>query len=172
MAGDFNSVTSMEEVNNSESFSLSRCSDFNSWLFREGLVDLGYTGAKFTWMRGVNTSTFRGARLDRALSNVQWKLTYPNTVVEHLPMLHSDHTPLIIITDSSGGASTRSCFRFNMAWVMHAGFLPLIHQYWKSDKSLEANKTSLAKVLIEWNKNTVGNIFHKKRRLLARIGGV
>ncbi|XP_031099664.1 uncharacterized protein LOC116003863 [Ipomoea triloba] len=172
LAGDFNSVTSREEVNNPECFSLSRCTDFNNWLFREGLIDLGYIGAKFTWMRGVNSSSFRGARLDRALSNIQWKLCCPNTVVEHLPMIQSDHSPLLITTDPSAGTTRGNIFRFNMAWAVNPGFLPLIHHNWKTDKSLEANKSDMAKVLTEWNKNTVGNIFQNKNRLLARIGGV
>ncbi|XP_031127770.1 uncharacterized protein LOC116029866 [Ipomoea triloba] len=43
LAGDFNAATSREEVNNPENFSTTRCSDFNEWLFREGLIDLGFT---------------------------------------------------------------------------------------------------------------------------------
>ncbi|XP_031131690.1 uncharacterized protein LOC116033075 [Ipomoea triloba] len=41
---DFNSVTSSDEVSNAACFNSSRCADFNNWIFREGLIDLGFTG--------------------------------------------------------------------------------------------------------------------------------
>lgn len=59
ICGDFNSVTSREEVSNPHCFYASRSADFLEWIFREGLMDLGYEGSKFTWMRGVNTSRFK-----------------------------------------------------------------------------------------------------------------
>lgn len=135
MAGDFNSVTSQEEVNNSESFSLTRCTDFNEWLFREGLIDLGYTGTQFTWMRGTNPSTFKATRLDRALGNVEWKLRFPDTLVEHLPMICSDHTPLLINTSPSSESIKSKAFMFNMAWVTDPSFFAVVHQNWKREGS-------------------------------------
>ncbi|XP_019186538.1 PREDICTED: uncharacterized protein LOC109181240 [Ipomoea nil] len=99
--GDFNSVLKKEEVSNSDTFNTARCTDFSDWIFREGLIDLGFTGSPFTWMRGINTTTFKGARLDRALANGDWRIRFPEARVEHLPMIASDHCPLLIDTCAS-----------------------------------------------------------------------
>lgn len=104
--GDFNSVIGPNEVSNSECFNQTRCTDFNEWIFREGLMDLNYRGAKFTWSRGLNTQSYRAARLDRALGNTEWLLRFPDAMIEHLPMVESDHTPLLLNTnpgDNRGG---------------------------------------------------------------------
>ncbi|XP_019177832.1 PREDICTED: uncharacterized protein LOC109173030 [Ipomoea nil] len=114
--GDFNSVTCKEEVSNSESYSHTRCSQFNNWIHSERLIDLGYTGSSFTWMRGVDKPSFKAARLDRALSNIEWKLRFPNAEVQHLPMINSDHSPLLLNTDRLPIDPTLKSFRFNSAW--------------------------------------------------------
>ncbi|XP_031091106.1 uncharacterized protein LOC115996077 [Ipomoea triloba] len=99
ICGDFNAVTSREEVSNPGCFNNTRSVDFVEWIFREGLVDLGFEGPKFTWRRGENTSHYKAARLDRAFGNEDWKLSFPNTKIEHLPIINSDHAPLLITTN-------------------------------------------------------------------------
>nr|GME02876.1 uncharacterized protein LOC109150807 [Ipomoea batatas] len=37
--------------------------DFNELMFKEGLIDLGYVGSKYTWSRGQDLNTFRGASI-------------------------------------------------------------------------------------------------------------
>lgn len=68
--GDFNSVLSPDEVNTPENWNAHKSASFQEWIFEQGLVGLGFHGSKFTWFRGVQEATFKGARLDRALSNV------------------------------------------------------------------------------------------------------
>ncbi|XP_019160870.1 PREDICTED: uncharacterized protein LOC109157416 [Ipomoea nil] len=106
--GDFNSITNRSEVNGSESFTLSRCSAFNSWIFREGLVDLGYSGSIYTWMRGIDTPSFKGARLDCALCNIEWNLRFSAASVTHLPMIGSDHSPCSFLQLSGSRSSIGS----------------------------------------------------------------
>ncbi|XP_019157960.1 PREDICTED: uncharacterized protein LOC109154682 [Ipomoea nil] len=170
--GDFNAIIGREEVSNPENFSSARCVDFNDWIFREGLIDLGYNGTKFTWMRGINSSTFRGARLDRALGNLDWKLKFSEATVSHLPMLSSDHCPLLINTGRDQTVSTCRSFKFNMAWTTHATFQALVHGTWNTESDLKINMRVLAGALKEWNVNTFGNIFYRKKRLLSRLKGI
>ena len=70
MAGDFNSVTKAEEVSNAGKFDKRRCSGFNDWIFGNGLIDMGFIGPKFTWIRGRSPSAFKGARLDSRVHNL------------------------------------------------------------------------------------------------------
>lgn len=172
VTGDFNSVVSQDEVSNPESFSLNRCVEFNEWIFRESLMDLGFTGPKFTWARGQHTSTFKGARLDRVLGNVEWKIKFSEAVVEHLPRIESDHTPLLVNTKPVPTRISSRGFRYNLAWASHPTFQSVIQQNWNSSMEVESNKERLAVVLDSWNKTIFGNVFHRKKRILARIKGV
>ncbi|XP_019197031.1 PREDICTED: uncharacterized protein LOC109190884 [Ipomoea nil] len=74
-AGDFNAAVNPEEVSNPANWQQARCADFMDWIFQEGLMDLGFTGSKFTWMRGVNQVSFKAARLDRGLENQAWDIS-------------------------------------------------------------------------------------------------
>ncbi|XP_019186483.1 PREDICTED: uncharacterized protein LOC109181186 [Ipomoea nil] len=172
VAGDFNSVTSPDEVSNPDNWHSSRCADFTDWIFQEGLIDLGFLGTKFTWMRGTNQASFRGARLDRGLCNADWKIMFPDSLIEHLPIHNSDHAPLLIRTSPPANTPSPRPFRFNMAWSAHHLFHSFIHQTWNKDIDLELNKSLMAQALTVWNKETFGNISHRKRRLTARLGGI
>lgn len=48
-----------------------RCGKFSDWIFEQNLVDMGFSGSNFTWFKGLNSSTFKGARLDRVFFNVK-----------------------------------------------------------------------------------------------------
>ncbi|XP_019158517.1 PREDICTED: uncharacterized protein LOC109155288 [Ipomoea nil] len=170
--GDFNSVTCRNEVSNPETFTSSRTVDFNDWIFREGLIDLGFTGPKFTWMRGVESTTFRGARLDRALSNLDWRCRFPNADVKHLLRVGSDHSPLLINTNLSRQIINVAKFRFNMAWPLHPSFQTCVRATWNEDHDLTKNISVMAESLTTWNRETFGNVFQRKKHLLARLQGV
>lgn len=101
VAGDFNAVTTASEVSDSMNFSQRRCADFTNWIFEQGLIDIGFEGPMLTWKCGTQQSTFKGARLDRALGDIDWRMRYPNAVVKHLPMIHSDHAPLMISAEDN-----------------------------------------------------------------------
>lgn len=92
--GDFNSVATQEEISNQATYNSRPSADFNKWIFDEGLVDMGYTGPRFTWMRGVTTDNFKGAHLDRAMCTTEWLCSHLNYEVNHLPIYCSDHAPL------------------------------------------------------------------------------
>lgn len=55
------------------------------------LLDMGFSGDPYTWVRG-NTRK----RLDRALSNLEWRLRFTESTITHLPKLKSDHAPLLM----------------------------------------------------------------------------
>lgn len=68
--GDYNAITCMEDVSNKDNFQNHKCSGMRQWIFQEGLIDLGFVGARYTRTRGKDTGTFTGARVDRALCNI------------------------------------------------------------------------------------------------------
>lgn len=73
VAGDFNCITSQEETNNYRAFSSQHSSYFVDWIQTEGLVDLGFNGPKYTWIKAGSAGQTKGARLDRELCNIGWR---------------------------------------------------------------------------------------------------
>ena len=59
------------------------------------LVDLGYTGLKFTW-RGTRLCGIVLERLDHAFANSSWLELNPATRVQHFRAHSSDHNPILI----------------------------------------------------------------------------
>jgi len=49
LAGDFNETATLEERNHSNPEMLRRCKRFKQWIDNSGLIDLGYSGPKYTW---------------------------------------------------------------------------------------------------------------------------
>lgn len=135
-------------------------------------MDLNYRGSTFTWARGVNTQSYKAARLYLALGNSEWMLRFPDAMLEHLPMIDSNHTPLLLNTNPGENYGGRKKFRFNAAWTTHHKFLEQVQDVWEAKGELGLNNMRMAEALSNWNKVTFGNIFQRKKRLLARIGGI
>ncbi|XP_038688766.1 uncharacterized protein LOC119987931 [Tripterygium wilfordii] len=174
VVGDFNSVVSLEEVSSQAQFNFNRCKGFRDWIFDNGLIDMGFVGSILTWSRGSHGQLFKGARLDRAMCNGAWRELFDEASLLHLPKNRSDHAPILVRIDSMNGShkDSISSFRFQAAWLTHPEFHNLIQDNWDSGDTITNNNTRIASVLSAWNSNTFGNIFRRKRRLWARLGGV
>ena len=150
-----------------------RCNRFKNWIDNNGLIDLGFSGPKFTWARGLTPDSRKEARLDRALCNNQWRVRFQEGRVRHLPQLGSDHSPLLISTEGfDGGTNAKRPFRFLVAWTTHGEFEKLVNDNWCHNQPLSNNLKELASVLGRWNTEVFGNLFSCKRRLWARIEGI
>lgn len=113
--GDYNAVTCMEDVSNPDKFQSHRCAGMRQWIFQEGLIDLGFFGTRYTWTRGKDTGTFTGARLDRALCNINWLTRYLETTVTHLTRICSDHSPILIQMEHPNDKDKIYSFQFQAA---------------------------------------------------------
>ncbi|RYR21545.1 hypothetical protein Ahy_B03g066852 [Arachis hypogaea] len=57
---------------------LHACRRFKGWIEICKLIDLGYTGSKFTWVGDIRDSMDRVfKRLDKAYSHVEWRIMFP-----------------------------------------------------------------------------------------------
>uniref|UniRef100_A0ACD5WIG9 Uncharacterized protein n=1 Tax=Avena sativa TaxID=4498 RepID=A0ACD5WIG9_AVESA len=77
-----------------------RMRTFNSYVKQCGLFDLGFSGPAYTWTNKRFSSTPIFERLDRCLANAEWCTLFPNTNVFNLPIILSDHAPILISTES------------------------------------------------------------------------
>jgi endonuclease/exonuclease/phosphatase family metal-dependent hydrolase len=77
-----------------------RMRTFNSYVKQCGLFDLGYSGPAYTWTNKRFASNPIFERLDRCLANAEWCTLFPNTNVFNLPIILSDHAPILVSTES------------------------------------------------------------------------
>lgn len=170
--GDFNSITNENEVYPKDNFANHRCAGINEWIFDQGLQDMGFMGPKYTWTRGTKQNSFSGARLDRGLCNLEWKSLFPDALITHLPILQSDHAPLLLDTRINKRQDHCHSFKFQAAWLTHPHFKDMVQREWNTKKPMETNIAHMAKVLPEWNRKEFGNILRRKNRIIARINGI
>ncbi|KAL4290041.1 hypothetical protein GQ457_14G004340 [Hibiscus cannabinus] len=167
LGGDFNVIGSMNERQGGSVTRYGVCSRFCDFLFQSGLVDMGFSGPKFTWRRGSLSQ-----RLDRCLCNGAWISQFASSEVTHLQQLGSDHRPIMLSLFSNVEERCSRPFRFLDAWSEHPEFPTVVSNSWSKEKSMGENIFSFQKICNIWNRNSFGHIGRKKRRLLARIRGI
>ncbi|XP_031105341.1 uncharacterized protein LOC116010192 [Ipomoea triloba] len=172
IARDFNSVVNQDETNNYSAFSSQRSSDFVHWIQSEGLVDLGFSGPRYTWTKGLSVGHAKAARLDRALCNLSWRNQFPEATVTHLPRISSDHTPLLIRLSDAAFTLRRPEFKFQAAWLTSRQFPEVVHRTWNNNRTLYENIPVLTTELSKWNREVFRDINRRKKIVLARLGGV
>lgn len=87
IAGDMNVVIDRSEKTGGAPVDMNKCKRFLDCVHKVGLLDLKFLGNPFTWAKGGNSPL--QSRLDRALCNADWRLSYPRAVVKHLPRIAS-----------------------------------------------------------------------------------
>jgi exonuclease III len=119
MAGDFNDIASQGEKKGGALVSIRRCNNFMDNINDCNLINLG---PKFTWRGALVDGHDRiFERLDRAMSNDEWRITFPEAIVKVLPRIKfSDHHPIIVMLQGVQPSSRKSKFRFEKAWMYHS----------------------------------------------------
>jgi len=168
LAGDFNETKNMQErFNYSEDLSR-RCNNFNLWIEINHLLDLGFSGPRYTRTRGQSLEIKKYTRLDRGLCNEQWRVIFEEACVHHLLQNKSDDRPLLI--SPNGFTSVQGVmrpFRFQAAWLSHELFEDYLRDNWKQNIPLYPLLSHMAKALDDWNKQMFGNLFLKKKETMG-----
>ncbi|KAK8693525.1 hypothetical protein V6N13_071105 [Hibiscus sabdariffa] len=131
-----------------------------------GLRDMGFHGPDFTWQRGVTQ-----VRLDRFLCNSLWDEAFPESSVEHLLRMKSDHKPILLTVGNIVRNSSPSPFRYFSGWSSHGDFDRMVSDNWVPSTSLSETIISFTKAADTWNKTIFGYIGSKKRMIMARLRG-
>uniref|UniRef100_A0A2N9IBA5 Endonuclease/exonuclease/phosphatase domain-containing protein n=1 Tax=Fagus sylvatica TaxID=28930 RepID=A0A2N9IBA5_FAGSY len=114
--GDFNVLLSQSDKRGGRPFASSYTNIFGSLISDHGLIDLGFSGNPFTWSNKRSSLANIKERLNRAFSNSEWRLLFPNATLLHYPATSSDHNPLILNT-SGTILSLPKPFRFEAFWT-------------------------------------------------------
>lgn len=170
--GDFNDYLSANEKCGGY-FCEARCLRFSNNLDRCGLLDLGASGPKFTWHGQRSGASQIKVRLDRALANMAWRVKFADARVQVLPRTHSDHNPLLLLTDAPLLDRSLRPFRAEAAWLSHRDFKDFFAGTWLPYQHSLTKALSNFRVKVQvWNKEVFGHITQRKKSLLARISGI
>lgn len=137
--GDFNEIVSFSEQRGAVSKTRRQMEDFQIVLEECSLSDLGFKGRKFTWSNGQTVGYSTQERLDRAVVNFEWCLTFGGSEVQVLAKHNSDHNPLLLCIPPTGPMRRRGRpFRVEASWELHPDFKGEVRKIWK-DKPCENN---------------------------------
>ncbi|KAJ3708440.1 hypothetical protein LUZ61_012145 [Rhynchospora tenuis] len=132
--GDFNEILGSNEKFGGSSRTKPHTVDFQNFLYDSGLVDVGYKGPAFTWTNKRHVSEAIYQRLDRVLVTTDWLHMYPNAYVNHLPMIHSDHCPILLRAKKPPEKANN--FRIENWWLLDQTF----HDDWVRTWNQEAGR--------------------------------
>ena len=111
-------------------------------------------------------------RIDKVFVNAEWNSIYSEAHVKHLERVQSNHCPIMVCLEQNQQFRLQWPFRFHPMWLSHPEFPEVICDAWTSPVVLSnvvAKFVDKAKV---WNKEVFGNLFHRKKRIVARLKGV
>ena len=136
------------------------------------MMDLGFSGPKFTWTNKREVGGLIQCRLDRVWANPNWKATFLEATITHLAKVNSDHCPLLLsLCPNIPNASNRP-FRFQPIWLSHNDFPAIVRDSWAGmEYDLMGAVTRFTHKALTWNKEVFGNIFAKKKLIMARLLG-
>jgi exonuclease III len=174
LAGDFNDIKDNSEKKGGAAIIHRKCALFAERINRCRLIDLGSIGSRYTWRGPLYNGVDRiYERLDRALCNDAWRISFPNVIVKVLPRVDfSDHHPILIQLGGVQVPCSEKIFRFKCAWTLHPQFDEDFKSWWRQDHDLVSNLAEVETNLKSWKVHTFGSILKRKKELHNRLGGI
>ncbi|KAM6599851.1 hypothetical protein CsatA_019460 [Cannabis sativa] len=160
--GDMNGTLQDNECHNYNGNIARYAFDFRRMVHRAGLIDLGFQGPVYTWAKGGGCSNgiqkMKRARLDRGLASTEWRILFPNAIVNHLSATDSDHRPLLL--DTLGGVKCkRRQFKYENMWARDPRSFWVVKEAWKERRhqnpmiNFHRKVKATSKKLQLWNKS-------------------
>ncbi|GJM87645.1 hypothetical protein PR202_ga03621 [Eleusine coracana subsp. coracana] len=132
--GDLNNLMHVNEKCGPTPTNASRVRNFCYLVKKCGFFYLGYSGPAYTWMNKCFATNPMFQHLDRCLANAEWCAAFPRTAVFHLPMIYSDHAPILATLDSPAH-KPRKPFRFENWWLLEKDFTDMAKHRWHRSNS-------------------------------------
>ncbi|XP_010430894.1 PREDICTED: uncharacterized protein LOC104715153 [Camelina sativa] len=129
--GDFNELTGNHEKRGGKLRPAASFRSFNCMIQDCGFLEFPYLGDYLSWRCWRDKKPIR-CRLDRALENEDWHALFPDTVTEYLPMVASDHKPMLAYIGAKHPKGKRR-FVFDRRWIGKEGLMSTISSGWGAD---------------------------------------
>lgn len=178
LVGDFNCTLSQMDKKGGRPFlDCPSSRSLHNLTFKQGLIDLGFSGPRFTWSNNRKSLGLVQVRLDRAFGNSKFLELFPAVSIKHLARTGSDHSPLLITTKAPH-RKFQSVFRFEHFWLPHSDLSGLAHKAFCGGHSapdaaptvqLSSALLALQPMLKAWNWRTFGVLEHRQKDVASRI---
>jgi hypothetical protein len=141
----------------------SHIAEFHACLNYCNLINLGFSGPKYTWTNSQDVSSLIMQRLSRDFANPDWRSLFPEAIVTHLTHTHSDYCLILLAFHHNPFCFIARTFRFESIWPTHPDFSSVVEQAWALPSSnLSHTFHHFSSLVVAWNKLNFGNIFQKK----------
>lgn len=127
--GDFNELVWPQEKWGGATWCPTRVRYLRDFMENNSLMDVGFSGAQFTWAKKDNGEVVIQERLHRGLVNATWLESWPNTMVSHCPRMGSDRCP-IILNFSPTVKNVKPRFRFESFWTENSECHDVVNLAW------------------------------------------
>ena len=159
MAGDFNEPLMEDDKFGGRGVSVSRALQFKECLDACSMIDIGFSGPRFTWTNRREVQALIQERIDRFFVNSQWCLMYPEARVAHLTRCHSDHALVLMELQPRSHENRRKLFKFQTCWLSNCTFPSVVTHAWGQCTGLVQAIEAFSKEATRWNKEQFGNVF-------------
>ncbi|KAL2997949.1 hypothetical protein AAZX31_09G069100, partial [Glycine max] len=134
------------------------------------LVNLEYFGSKFTWQKRCTRGMLMAKRLDRVMSDIQWRLAFPEATMEHLVRRHSDHNPILLRCCNQVTTRGKRSFRFQAAKCTYEGYAQVVSRAWNKERA-EVFKAlyNVSKETLVFNKEDFCSVIGMRKDIEARL---
>ena len=126
------------------------------------MVDLGFSGSRYTWTNKQGISGLIQECIDRFFVTPDWWHLYPEAQVAYLTRRHSDHCLVILESNPRRLMQRPRPFVFQNFWLSDTSFPGVVSSSWQAGSSLTEVVENFAKKATTWNKTHFGNVFAKK----------
>ena len=136
IVGDFNEPLVEADKFGGKPVSINRSLLFKDCLDKCNMVDMGFSGSRYTWINRREINNLIQERIDRVFMNPSWCLLYPNAKVSHLTRCHSDNCPILLETNPSRQLHLPRPFKFQSFWLSDPSFPNVVKQAWQQLRNL------------------------------------
>ena len=172
LAGDFNEPIVGEDKFGGRSVSVNRSLMLKECLDICNMIDLGFSGPRFTWTNQREVRGLIQGRIDRIFVYPSWCIRYPKARVSHLTRCHSDYYPVLLELQPTVGFNRSRPFKFQRFWMSDVTFPKVVENVWGRCLGLSEAIDTFQREATAWNKLHFRNIFSKKRKVMARLNGI
>ncbi|KAL4596819.1 hypothetical protein ACB092_12G190700 [Castanea dentata] len=162
--GDFNEVLFEEKKSGGNPISQRGVGAILNFMNVCHMMDLGFSGPKFTWLNKREIEDLIQCKLDRCWANLDWKEFFNEANATHLARVNSDHCPQLLNLNPNTSVISNRPFKFQSVWLSHTKFSNVMIEVWSGQEDNLAKAISgFTLKALRWNKEVFGNVFVKKR---------
>ncbi|XP_039144058.1 uncharacterized protein LOC120281255 [Dioscorea cayenensis subsp. rotundata] len=130
LIGDFNAIVSLSEFQGgSPIYYRRKARVFSDFIAINNLIEVNFASSSYTWCNNQLGNARKWARLDRCLINSLSIDFIGSYIIKHLPMLFSDHAPLLL-TLTPRVPIKKKIFRFDNFWLEYLDCHDVVRETW------------------------------------------